>query len=622
MSSSLFFPLAFHATHLGAFFWLFPGLAALGGIGGTEQGRQTRAGMVRSGVHRPSGSGGMPTLLALVTLALAPLAGSTLTFFELWPLAVLAVIALLSRRGLGIGASIPIAFLSLGAILPAVALLVLGGSCHNGDLPTLGICARGLSGPIPSLVFLLALSGALSAWLGVAGAIERGTQEGVRVAGGSAGGRAGDALSGLAFYPLLLTTLLLGPGPLWWGATLILLGGALAVGGAVRGLEEARLGGLLATTGLAHHGIALMPLGAALMLRSEGEIAAAEQAAGASLLLLLCCALARCGLGIASATVGRAGSGHIGERGGLWRRMPRTGTTLLICGLGAGLAPPLGGFAAGWLGIHALLAAAGHAAPSGYCGLALLGAGALPLAGALLLIAWIRAFGATFLGPPQLDRPATSHAIAGSPTTTAIDVARGRGLAGPIGLLIAACVLLAGLIPGALLTGVRGALQEGRQGAGERAAGDWVRVQAQPIPGHPIPLPNGGATLIPLALLIAVSCLLLAIVGLLRLAGSRQPTSTGTSAYPARTYPVSRSPDMPRSSLAAFAMVMGWHGSGAGGRIEGVVDNGAAPWRAAGRLVKTRLGLAVRLVARASGGPRLPAAAWLLTIVAGLALVR
>ena len=599
MSSSLFFPLAVHPTPLGAFFWLFPVLAALGSVAGPDQARQTHPGMSGSARHAVFAIGGILPLLALVALALVPLASNTLAFFELWPLAFCAVVALLIGRASGSEASLPIALLALGAALPATALLVLSGSCHTEDLRALGACAGALSGPIPSLAFLLVLGGALSTWLGVAGALGQKAYANAVVDGSGTGARMADALSGMAFYPVLLIAIqLLGPGPIWWGAALILLGGALTLGGATRGLGEESLSGLLATTGLAHHGMALLPLGAALVLRSEGEIAAASRAEGASLLLLLCCALARCGLGITSTAVEKA-EGRIGDRGGLWRRMPRSGTTLLVCALGAGFAPPLGGFAAGWLALHALLAAAGHAAPAGYGGLALLGAGALPLGGALLLIAWIRGFGATFLGPPPLA-PTAPQAIG------AIRVPR---LAGAVGLLMAACVLLAGLIPGALLVLVRRALQD-------RGPGDWLRLRAQPIPGHPVPLLDGEASLVPLALLIAIPCLLLATVALVRLAGNRQRTAVRE-----RTYPAPSTPEARGSSLSIFAAMLGWRDSGAGSRSVGTLAH-ATPLAGRGRVVVTRLGSAARYVAQAGNEARVPAVAWLLTIVALLAVAR
>jgi len=127
VSSSLFFPLALHPTPLGAFFWLFPVLAALGSVAGPDQARQTQPGMSGIVRHAVFAIGGILPLLALVALALVPLASNTLAFFELWPLAFCTVVALLIGRASGSGASLPIALLALGAALPATALLVLSG---------------------------------------------------------------------------------------------------------------------------------------------------------------------------------------------------------------------------------------------------------------------------------------------------------------------------------------------------------------------------------------------------------------------------------------------------------------------------------------------------------------
>ena len=616
VSNSLSFALTLHLTPLSAFFWLFPALAALGSIAGGGQARQSRLDARGTGRHTRFAAGGILSLLALVTLALVPVAGTSLAFFELWPLAVFAVVAQLAGRPSDVGEAIPIALLGLGATLPAIALLVLGGSCHAEDLRALGACARTLNGPIPSLAFLLAVGGALGIWLGVQGVLGRLPHAATDVIGSSAGTWMADALSGMAFYPLLLVAIqLLGPGPIWWGAALILLGGALTLSGAIRGLGEESLSGLLATTGLAHQGMALLPLGAALVLRSEAEIAAAYSAESASLFLLLCCAVARCGLGIATEAVERAGSRRLGDSGGLWRRMPRSGTTLLVCALGAGLAPPLGGFAAGWLALHAMLAAAGRAAPTGYGGLALLGAGALLLGGALLLIAWIRGFGATFLGPPPLDPPASLPATLGGHTAQATGVIRASGRAGTVGLLMAGCVLLAGLIPGVPVALVRRALQDSGPDALGTATGDWLRLSAQPIPGHPLALSGGEAALIPIALLIAVPCLLVPSVVLVGLAGNRRATPGRAWATPERSYPAPLTPGTLWTSLSTFAAVLGWQVAEAEGPTMGRLARGVAACAA-------RCGVAVRQAAEAGSGSRLPAAAWLLTLVVLLALAR
>ena len=613
VSNSLSFALTLHLTPLSAFFWLFPALAALGSSAGRGHGWRLRLGAMGAGREARPGAGG---ILPLVALALVPLAGTSLAFFELWPLAVCTVVAVLAGRPSDARAAIPIALLGLGTILPATALLVLGGSCHAEDLRALRVCAGTLSGPIPSLAFLLVLGGALGTWLGVQGVLGRSPHAGTAVSGGSAGTWMADALSGMAFYPLLLVAIqLLGPCPIWWGTTLILLGGALTLSGAIRGLGEESLGGLLATTGLAHQGMALLPLGAALVLRSEGEIAAAYSAESASLFLLLCCALARCGLGIAVEAVERAGSRRLGDSGGLWRRMPRSGTTLLVCALGAGLAPPLGGFAAGWQALHALLAAAGRAAPTGYGGLALLGAGALLLGGALLLIAWIRAFGTTFLGPSPLDPPASRPATLGGPTAQATSVIRTSGRASAAGLLLAGCVLLAGLIPGVPVALVRRALQDSGPDALGTATGDWLRLSAQPIPGHPLALSGGEAALIPIALLIAVPCLLVPSVVLVGLAGNRRATPGRAWATPERSYPAPLTPGTLWTSLSTFAAVLGWQVAEAERPTMGRLARGVAAWAA-------RFGVAVRQAAEAGSGSRLPAAAWLLTLVVLLALAR
>ena len=197
--------------------------------------------------------------------------------------------------------------------------------------------------------------------------------------------------------------------PLWLGVTVVLIGAVSALGGIVYALFQHELKRLLALSSIENVGIILLGLGAALVLRSEGQPGFAGIALAAALLHAINHAVIKALLFLAAGSFDRAVHGlELDRLGGLLRRMPWTGwATLVGCAAIAGLAP-LNGFVSEWLTLQALfhLTLTGDVV-AGITGA--LGLAALALTAALGVYCFVKVAGLVLLG--RARRPACEHAV-------------------------------------------------------------------------------------------------------------------------------------------------------------------------------------------------------------------
>ncbi|MBX6376004.1 MAG: hypothetical protein IRZ13_17475 [Acetobacteraceae bacterium] len=249
------------------------------------------------------------------------------------------------------------------------------------------------------------------------------------------------AMPAVALYAVARLLLDLGgpAQPPWWGVPPLLAGAALALVGALRAATVERdTDALVAALALGQGGLALAALGLAAGFRAADLGPLAALAAGAGLLHALHQALAVTLLTLVAETVRRgAGSRRLDRLGGLATAMPWTSGFALLGAAALAALPPLSGFAAHWLLFQALFAAwrVGDLAFQ----LAAAGAAALAaLATALTAAALLRFYGLAFLGPPRTPRAAGAEEVLTPARTVAL-------------ALPAAGVVLAGLVPGALL---------------------------------------------------------------------------------------------------------------------------------------------------------------------------
>jgi hydrogenase-4 component B len=195
----------------------------------------------------------------------------------------------------------------------------------------------------------------------------------------------------------------------WLGIAVLGLGAASALVGILGALFQSELKRLLAFSSIENVGIVLLGLGAAVVLRSEGDARWASIAFAASLLHMLNHACFKALLFLAAGSIEQAVHGlELNRLGGLLRRMPWTGGGFLIAAGGIAGIAPLGGFISEWLTLQALLHLALHgSAAAGVSGA--LALAALAVTAALSVFCFVKVSGLVLLGHPR--RPACEHAV-------------------------------------------------------------------------------------------------------------------------------------------------------------------------------------------------------------------
>lgn len=293
-----------------------------------------------------------------------------------------------------------------GALLLMAAFALLGAGAPLLDFASF----RTPSGGAASAVFLLALCGfglkagfiPLHVWLPEAHP--------------AAPSHVSAVMSGVmiktGIYGLIRVLGFAGPWQEWWGWTLLAVGAASCVLGALFALAQHELKRVLAYSSIENIGIILTALGLGIIGGAHHADRLAALAFAGALLHVLNHSLFKGLLFMgAGAVLHGAGTAELEALGGLSKRMPHT-ALLFIAGSAAACAlPPFNGFAGEFLmylgafqGIssHPSVALAGVLA-----GLS------LAVAGALAAAAFTRAAGAAFLGEPRTGRAAGAHAPCG-----------------------------------------------------------------------------------------------------------------------------------------------------------------------------------------------------------------
>ena len=212
----------------------------------------------------------------------------------------------------------------------------------------------------------------------------------------------------MGVYGLFRVVWLVGPPPLWWGWTVLVLGVLSAVLGVLWALAQHDIKRLLAYHSVENIGIILIGLGAGALAAAHGNSTLALLGYGAALLHTVNHALFKSLLFFGAGAVHReTGTRDMERLGGLVTRMPAT-WLLFVTGAAAiiGL-PPLNGFVSEWL-VYRTLFGAGQSA-GGSLRLALLGAPALALVGGLALACFAKVAGVVFLGTPRSRSTATAR---------------------------------------------------------------------------------------------------------------------------------------------------------------------------------------------------------------------
>ncbi len=433
-----------------------------------------------NGDHGPVGGLAAAYNGFLASMVLVVLADSVFAFLFAWEAMSLVsfflVIHYHRQEGVRRAGYIYLVMTHISTAFLLVAFLVLFGAAGSLDFGSLRAAAAALPSTSRDLVFLLAL-------------VAFGTKAGVIPlhvwlprAHPAAPSHVSAVMSGvmikMAIYGLLrLGWELAGPGPAWWGALLLTLGVVSAVLGVLYALMEHDLKRLLAYHSVENIGIILMGVGVAFLLVPLGQPVPAALGLLAALYHVLNHAVFKALLFLGAGAVQQAShSRDLEKLGGLIHRMPWTAGTFLIGAVAISALPPLNGFVSEWITFQSLLAlGVGGLGPLGALGSAV-AAGLLALTGGLAAFCFVKAFGIAFLGIP---RSASAKA--------ATEV--GRWMLWGMGFLAALCFAL-GLAPTVvvrLLSPVTAGL---------------IGVTASPsLSLAPLPLPQKGGAVAPLALL-------------------------------------------------------------------------------------------------------------------------
>lgn len=353
----------------------------------------------------------VPTVvLPLFTAAmlLVPAAGSVTTFLLAWELMAVASLVLVladhTRPEVRSAALVYAVMTQLGFVVILVGLVVLsaaGGADRFADLTGVPDGAR-------TAVFLLTLVGfgskaglvPLHAWL------PRAHPE----APSPVSALMSAAMVNLGIYGIVrIDLVLLGPGPRWWGLTLLAVGVASAVYGVLQASVATDLKRLLAYSTTENMGLVTLALGAATLFVDSDASGPATIAMAAAMLHLIGHAAFKClGFLAAGSVLAATGWRDLDRLGGLARRMPATTTMFGVAALGASGLPLGAGFVSEWLLVQSLI----HAAPGRDTVVALtapVAVGAVALTAGLGVAAMVKAFGIGFLARPRSESAFTAR---------------------------------------------------------------------------------------------------------------------------------------------------------------------------------------------------------------------
>ncbi len=365
-------------------------------------------GLYSIGYARREHLGGVPLSvlpLFVAAMLLVPAAASVSTFLLAWELMAAASLILVaaehSRPAVRSAAVFYAVMTQLGFVVILLGLMLLsaaGGADRFADLSAVPPGVR-------TAVFVLTLVGfgskagllPLHAWL------PRAHPE----APSPVSALMSAAMVNLGIYGIIRFDLqLLGPGPRWWGVTLLVIGAVSAVYGVLQASVATDLKRLLAYSTVENMGLIIVALGAATLLTASGATSAATVAMAAALLHLVAHAGFKClGFLAAGSVLAATGLRDLDRLGGLARRMPATTILFGIAALGASGLPLGAGFVSEWLLVQSLI----HAPLQGDTVVALatpLAVGAVALTTGLGVAAMVKAFGIGFLARPRSDAAA------------------------------------------------------------------------------------------------------------------------------------------------------------------------------------------------------------------------
>jgi hydrogenase-4 component B len=348
----------------------------------------------------------------LLGLTLVPLAGNVLTFLVAWELMSLASYGLVMTdaddRSVARAGWVYALVTHAGLACLVAGMLLVAQHAQSVRFADWAAAAATMPGPRRTLAFVLLAVGFGSK----AGLVP--VHVWLPLAHPAAPSQVSALMSGvmvkLGVYGLIrLGFDWLPGGPPWWGAVLVLAGGASALLGVLYALVERDLKRLLACSTIENVGLVLLGVGAGLVFRASGLEALAALSVVAALIHCLNHALFKALLFLGAGAVHHAtGTRNLDALGGLVRGMPLTAAAFLVGAVAIAALPPLNGFVGEWLTFHALLQSVAVPSP-GLALVLLLGLAALALTAGLAVAVFVRAFGIGFLARPRSPAAAAAR---------------------------------------------------------------------------------------------------------------------------------------------------------------------------------------------------------------------
>jgi formate hydrogenlyase subunit 3/multisubunit Na+/H+ antiporter MnhD subunit len=214
----------------------------------------------------------------------------------------------------------------------------------------------------------------------------------------------------------LLRVMSFSPLAVWWGPTLLWLGIAGALVGISLALYQRDLKRVLAYSSIENIGLILVGLGVGFWGASHGQARLAAFGFAGGLLHVWNHALMKGLLFLSAGSVLHgAGTKDIERLGGLMKRMPTTGTLMVLGATAIAGLPPLNGFVGEWL-MYLGLIHGGMQTDRAHNISMLLAVGLVALVGGLAVLCFVRLVGIVLLGSPRGE--AAAHAHESSPWMT------------------------------------------------------------------------------------------------------------------------------------------------------------------------------------------------------------
>jgi hypothetical protein len=436
--------------------------------------------------------------LFVAAMLLVPAAGSVTTFLLAWELMAIASLVLVlaehTRAEVRSAGRFYAVMTQLGFVAVLIGLMVLtaaAGADRFADLTRVPDAAR-------TAVFVLTVAGfgskaglvPLHAWL------PRAHPE----APSPVSALMSAAMVNLGIYGIVRFDLqLLGPGPRWWGLTLLVVGALSALYGVLQASVATDLKRLLAYSTTENMGLITLALGAATLLAGAGMAAPATIAMAAAMLHLIAhAAFKSLGFLAAGSVLAATGLRDLDRLGGLAKRMPATTILFAVAALGACGLPLGAGFVSEWLLVQSLIhTAAGHDTVVALT--TPLAVGAVALTTGLGVAAMVKAFGIGFLARPRCE-----------PAAHAREASAGMVAGMTIAALACAVLAVAPMIVAPALRRALGALPAGRG----VAFTDFAAV---------VRLPGVHGSIAPAVIAAALAAAVLAAVGLAHWRSWRRP---------------------------------------------------------------------------------------------------